>query len=159
MIILFVKYFSLAFVGSIAPAMVLNIQKRVLLWAGLGGALGFCTALSFNPASLVLSVSQIFVGTLVVGIYSELMAIYLKTPSTIFCIPGIFPLVPGITAYQTVQSLVENKPQEAAVLAINTILKSFTIAFGIMIVTAIFRFVRRVSRKPQEDTPSSDASK
>lgn len=151
MTILFVKYFILAFVGSIAPAMVLNIEKRVLLWAGLGGALGFCVAISFNPTSLSLSVSQIFVGTLVVGLYSEIMAIVLKTPSTVFCIPGIFPMVPGITAYQTMESLVENKTQEAAVFAINTVLKAFTIAFGIMIVTALFRFYRKVKRKPNQN--------
>lgn len=147
MIVDFIKYFILAFVGSIAPAIVLNIEKRSLLWAGLGGALGFFTALSFNPHSLVLSVPQIFIGTLVVGIYSEIMAIYLKAPSTVFCIPGIFPMVPGITAYQTVESLVDNKTQEAATFAVNTILKAFTIAFGIMIVTATFRFVRRVRQK------------
>ena len=147
MIVDFIKYFILAFVGSIAPAMALNIEKRSLLWAGFGGALGFCTALSFNLHSLVLSVPQIFIGTLVVGIYSEIMAICLKAPSTVFCIPGIFPMVPGITAYQTVESLVDNKTQEAATFAVNTILKAFTIAFGIMIVTATFRFVRRIRQK------------
>jgi uncharacterized membrane protein YjjB (DUF3815 family) len=147
MITIFIKYFILSFVGSIAPAIVLNIEKRSLLWAGLGGALGFCIALSFNPYSNVLSVFQIFIGTVAVGVYSELMAEYLKKPSTIFTIPGIFPLVPGITAYQTVQSLAENKPQEAAAFAINTVLKAFTIAFGIMIITAVFRLIRRLKRK------------
>lgn len=147
MILLFIKYFALAFIGSMAPAMVINIEKRLLLWAGLGGAIGFITAISFNPFSLSLSVSQIFIGTLVVGLYSEFMAIRLKAPSTVFCAPGIFPLVPGVTAYQTMQSLVENKTQEAAAFAINTILKAFTIAFGIMMVTALFRFIRKIRKK------------
>ncbi len=156
MITLFVKYFVLAFVGSIAPAMVINIEKRILLWAGLGGALGFCVALSFNPNSLSLSVAQIFVGTIVVGIYSEIMAKYLKAPSTVFCVPGIFPLVPGITAYQTMQSLVENNLKEAAVFALNTVFKAFTIAFGIMIVTAVFRFVRKVRCKSETSCKISE---
>ena len=142
----FFKYFVLAFIGSIAPAVVINIERRLLLWAGLGGALGFCVALSFNPFSLSLSVSQIFIGTIVVGLYSELMAKHLKKPSTVFVIPGIFPLVPGVTAYQTMQSLVENKTQESLFFAVNTVLKAFTIAFGIMIVTAFFRFIRKVRK-------------
>lgn len=144
MIINFIKYFILAFIGSIAPAIAINIERRLLLWAGFGGALGFCVALAFNPYSLSLGVGQIFVGTIIVGIYSEVMAKHLKAPSTVFCAPGIFPLVPGITAYQTIQSLVENKIQEGAVLALNTVLKAFTIAFGIMIVTAVFRYFRKL---------------
>lgn len=59
-----------------------------------------------------------------------------------------FPLVPGVTAYQTMQSLVENKTQEAASYALNTVIKAFTIAFGIMIITALFRFVGKLKRKP-----------
>ncbi len=149
MIVHFIKFFVLAFLGSMAPAMVINIEKRLLLWAGLGGALGFCVALAFNPSSLSLSVPQIFVGTVVVGVYSEIMAKYLKTPATVFCVPGIFPLVPGITAYQTMQSLVENNLSAAGGFALNTVFKAFTIAFGIMIVTALFRFVRRLRCKPE----------
>lgn len=149
MIIHFVKFFILAFIGSIAPAIAINIEKRLLLWAGLGGALGFCVALAFNPYSLSLSIGQIFVGTMVVGIYSELMAKHLKAPSTVFCAPGIFPFVPGIAAYQTMRSLVDNNIQEAAVHALNTILKAFTIAFGIMIVTAVFRYIRKIKHSEQ----------
>lgn len=144
MIILFLKSFILAFAGSVAPAMVINIEKHLLHWAGLGGALGYCIALSVNPQSSSLSVAQIFVGTVIVGIYSELMAKHLKAPTTVFCIPGIIPLVPGVSAYQTMQSLVANNIQEASGYAINTIFKAFTIAFGIMIVSASFRFIGRL---------------
>ena len=58
-------------------------------------------------------------------------------------IPGIFPLVPGITAYKTIQAFVDNEVSEAALLGIDTVAKAFSIAFGIMLVTAIFRFARR----------------
>lgn len=64
----------------------------------------------------------------------------------VFYIPEVFPLVPGVTAYQTMQSLVENKTQEAATHGLNTVVKAFTIAFGIMIITAVFRFVGRLKR-------------
>lgn len=148
MIILFAKSFVLAFIGSVAPAMVLNIEKRFLHWAGLGGALGYLIALSVNPLSGSLSVMQIFVGTVIVGVYSELMAKYQKAPATVFCVPGIIPLVPGVSAYQTMQSLVANNMQEVSGYAINTIFKAFTIAFGIMIVSAVFRFVGKIRSKP-----------
>lgn len=147
MSILFFKSFILAFVGSVAPAMVINIEKRLLHWAGLGGALGYCIALSVNPLSGSLGVAQIFVGTVFVGIYSELMAKHLKAPATVFCVPAIIPLVPGVSAYQTMQSLVANNSQEASGYAVNTIFKAFTIAFGIMIVSAVFRFFGKLKSK------------
>ncbi|HHW23633.1 MAG TPA: threonine/serine exporter [Clostridiaceae bacterium] len=144
---LFLKSFILAFAGSVAPAMVLNIEKRLLHWAGLCGALGYCIALAVNPFSDSLSVAQIFTGTVAVGLYSELMARRLKSPATVFCIPGIIPLVPGVSAYQTMQSLVANNIQEASAYAVNTIFKAFAIAFGIMIVSAVFRFLGKIRKK------------
>lgn len=147
MIILFLKSFILAFAGSVAPAMVLNIERHLLHWAGLGGALGYCIALAANPFSGSLSVAQIFVGTVIVGIYSEVMARSMKAPATVFCIPGIIPLVPGVSAYQTMQSLVSNNFSEASTYAVNTIFKSFTIAFGIMIVSAVVRFIGKIKHK------------
>ena len=121
----FVKLFLLAFIGSIAPAVAINIEKRLLLLAGLGGALGYCVALAFNPYSLSFNIAQIFMGTVFVGLYSELMATYLKAPATVFCIPGIFPFVPGVSAYQTVLSLANNEFNQAAVYGLNTVFKSF----------------------------------
>ncbi|MGI6622309.1 MAG: threonine/serine exporter [Clostridiaceae bacterium] len=148
--ILFLKSFILAFAGSVSPAIVLNIEKRLLHWAGLGGALGYCIALAIDPFSGALSVAQIFTGTVTVGIYSELMARRLKAPATVFCVPGIIPLVPGVSAYQTMQSLVADNLQEASAYAVNTIFKAFTIAFGIMIVSAVFRFIGKIKIKPPD---------
>lgn len=147
MIPLFLKSFAVAFLGSIAPAIILNIERRLLHWAGLGGAFGYCIALAVNPSSGSPGIAQIFVGTVIVGFYSEFLARRLKAPATVFCIPGIIPLVPGVSAYQTMQSLVSNNIQEASALAVNTIFKAFTIAFGIMIVSAVFKFIGNIRKK------------
>lgn len=141
MIPLLIKYFILSFLGSFAPSMIMNIEKSLLLWAGLGGALGYCIPYLFGT-SASLSIAQTFAGALIVGIYSELMAKYHETPATAFSVPGIYPLVPGIAAYQTMQSIVENRIQEAVVYGINTTVKAFAIAFGIMLVSALFRLVK-----------------
>jgi len=141
------KLLVLAFFGSLAPAVAINIEKRLLLWAGLGGMLGILTALLVNPSVVSFSISQIFAGTIVIGLYSEVLAKILKAPATVFVIPGIFPLVPGITAYKTIQAFVNNEVTEAILLGIDTVAKAFTIAFGIMLVTALFRLVRRTRER------------
>lgn len=148
MIPLFIKYFILSFLGSFAPSMIMNIEKRLLLWTGLGGALGYCIPYLFGT-SASFSAAQTFASALIVGIYSELMAKVHETPATAFSVPGIYPLVPGIAAYQTVQSIVENRIEDAVYYGINTVVKAFAIAFGIMLVSALFRSIRnkKISQK------------
>ncbi len=141
------KYFFLSFLGSFAPSLIMNIEKRLLFWAGLCGALGYCIPYVFNTSG-PFTLAQSFAGALVIGLYSELMAKYHETPATAFSIPGIFPLVPGISAYQTVQSIVENKVQDAVYYGINTVVKAFALAFGIMLVSSVFRSIR--SRKASQ---------
>jgi hypothetical protein len=48
------------------------------------------------------------------------------------------------------QSLVADNLQEASAYAVNTIFKAFTIAFGIMIVSAVFRFIGKIKIKPPD---------
>lgn len=141
MIPLLIKYFLLSFLGSLAPSMIMNTEKRLLLWAGLGGALGYCIPYILNVYASF-GIAQTFAGALIIGLYSELMAKYKETPATVFSIPGIYPLVPGIAAYQTIQSIVENRIQDAIFYGINTVVKAFAIAFGIMIVSSLFRSIR-----------------
>jgi len=143
MMVQFIRNFILSFLGSIAPSIAMNIEKRLLLWTGLGGAVGYSIAFALNTSAASLSVSQTFAGAVAVAVYSELMAKKLKAPATVFCVPGIIPFLPGIAAYQTIQSLVENNIQKAAGHAVDTMFKAFTIAFGIMIVTALFRLIRK----------------
>lgn len=85
-----------------------------------------------------------FVGAFIVGIYSEIMARSLKTPAVQFSIPGIFPLVPGITAYTTVRYIVEQNSSKAYLKGMETIAVGGAIAFGIMMSSATFRFISNV---------------
>ncbi|NJD03305.1 MAG: threonine/serine exporter, partial [Ruminiclostridium sp.] len=86
-----------------------------------------------------------------VGVFSEIMARILKLPSTVFSIPGIFPLVPGIAAYETIQFLLSDMPREAGGKMVETLTAAGAIAFGIFLVTAFFRmiFTKGAADRPQ----------
>lgn len=86
----FYKNFILAFLGSIAPAIAMNIEKRLLLWTGLGGSVGYCIAYALNTSAPSLSISQIFIGTVTVAIFSELMAKKLKARLLFFVFRAYF---------------------------------------------------------------------
>lgn len=142
----------MAFVGSLCPAVLYNVDKKNLLWAGLSGTIGMLLndwLLVLYPEATLLA---IFLGTAAVAVYSETMARIRRTPSTIFSIPGIFPLVPGVDAYRTIQSLTENDYTGAIAFGVSTVAKASLIAFGILIVSAVFRKLnlRRRDGNPKE---------
>lgn len=136
----------LAFFGSIFPAILFNIDRKKIFWAGLCGALGWSAYLLMysdtnNP------IVATFMGAIAIGIYSETMARILKTPAFEFLIPGIFPLVPGFTAYTTLRYIVENNLSEAFNRGIQTIAVGGSIGFGIMLSTTIFKFISKLRKK------------
>lgn len=128
-----------SFLGSMCPALLYNVPKRNLLFAGLAGLIGMLVydqILLLYPEAALISV---FLGTSAVAVYSEIMARLRKTPATIFSIPGIFPLVPGVDAYCTIQLLSEENYAEATAFGVSTAAKASLIAFGILIVSAVFK--------------------
>lgn len=132
----------LSFVGSLCPAILFNTDKKNLLWAGLAGTIGMLVNdqfLAFYPSAALASV---FSGAVAVAVYSEIMARVRKTPATIFSIPGIFPLVPGVDAYRTIQLLSEQDYTAAMAFGVSTAAKASLIAFGILLVSATFRKIK-----------------
>jgi uncharacterized membrane protein YjjB (DUF3815 family) len=128
----------MALLGSITSGLIFNVRGYKIVFAGLSGMAGYLSYyLMLNwTGQFVLS---IFIGAVTVGFYSEIAARRLRTPSTVFSIPGIFAIVPGITAYEAITLLADNKLNEALGKIIETLNGAGAIAFGILIVTAIFR--------------------
>ncbi len=134
-----------SFIGSLSAGILFNAKKDKLIWIGLSGTVGWLVYYLLYSSRISL-VFATFAGAVAVGIYSEAAAIILKSPATIFSIPGIFPLVPGIAAYTTVQYIAENKLANAANEAITTAASAGAIAFGIMVVYAVFRYSSRIRK-------------
>jgi uncharacterized membrane protein YjjB (DUF3815 family) len=136
------QMFLLAFLGSLCAGLVFNVRGRKLFFTGLSGVAGwmvYITLLGLTGHSIL----AIFAGAIAIGIYSESAARLLKSPSTIFSIPGIFPIVPGIAAYETIQRTVANDMAGAVGKLVETMAGAGAIAFGILLVTAAFRLIRK----------------
>jgi len=132
----------LAFLGSFCGGIIFNVRGYKLFYTGLSGVSGwmiYTWLLDFTGHQVI----SIFAGAIAVGIYSESAARLLKSPSTIFSIPGIFPIVPGIAAYEMIQSLAKDELYTAAVKLVGTLAGAGSIAFGILLVTAFFRIVSK----------------
>ncbi|EQB89575.1 uncharacterized membrane protein YjjB (DUF3815 family) [Clostridium punense] len=145
-----VKQIILAFFGSIFPVILFNIDRRKIIWTGFSGAFGWAVYLlvyNYNGSPVMAS----FCGAFTVGMYSEILARKLKTPTMQFSVPGIFPLVPGLTAYSTVNYIVEQKYNEAFSKGMQVLGVAGAIAFGIMLATTTFNLIMKVTKvKPKQ---------
>ena len=129
-----------AFLGSYCPAILFNIERKNLFWAGLCGATGWMsykTILTLTQSSIF----AVFIAAIVISIMSEVMAKIFKTPSTVFYIPSLYPIVPGIPAYYTVLYIIDKEIVEAAYKGLETLGSAGAIAFGILLVSTVFRYI------------------
>jgi uncharacterized membrane protein YjjB (DUF3815 family) len=146
-----VKQTILAFFGSVFFVVLFNIDRKKLVWAGLCGAIGWMVYLLVFKYTTSPTMSS-FAGSFIVGIYSEIMAKRLKAPASEFSIPGIFPLVPGLTAFNAIRYLVEKNNSKALSTIMQTISVGGAIGFGIMLSSTTVRLISKIfsSRKQVE---------
>jgi uncharacterized membrane protein YjjB (DUF3815 family) len=140
-----IRQIILAFFGSVFPAILFNIDRKKLVWAGISGAIAWTTYLIILNYGGSVTIAT-FMGAFVVGFYSEVMARKLKAPSMQFSIPGIFPLVPGIMAYNTVIYIVDQNYDLAYISAMKTIIVGGAIAFGMMLSSTTYKFFIKIQR-------------
>ncbi|WP_080974763.1 threonine/serine exporter family protein [Clostridium sporogenes] len=140
-----IKQIILAFFGSVFPVVLFNIDRKKIIWTGFAGSIGW-TAYLIVYNYIYSPVMASFVGAFMVGLYSEFMARKLKTPAMQFSIPGIFPLVPGITAYYAINSIVEQNYSLAYSKGFQTVAVGGAIAFGIMLSSTTVRFITKITQ-------------
>lgn len=140
------KMTLLSFLGSVFPVILFNIDRKKIIWCGLAGGLGWI-AYSITLSQTSNSIIASFIGALIVNLYSELMARIIHTPASMFYIPGIFPLVPGILAYSSITSLLEKDYASALNNGILTVAIGVSISFAIMISSSIIKSISRIKNK------------
>lgn len=141
-----IKMMLLAFGGSVFPVILFNIDRKKIIYAGIGGVLGWFTYSAILTRTSSPVIASIF-GGVAVNLYSELMARIIRTPASMFYVPGIFPLVPGITAYSTINYLVQRNFSAAQNSGMLMLGIAGGIGFGIMLSSAIVGFISKVFKK------------
>lgn len=136
-------YTVLAFFGSLMVGVLFNSSKKALIFCGLSGLFGYLFyALIYG--STFNNVLATFIGAIVVSLFGEIMSKTLKIPSTIFIITGIFPIVPGAMAYNTIELLTKKELQNMASSAFETIFCAGALAFGIMVIASISNIFKKL---------------
>ena len=95
-----------AFLGVISVSIIYGIDRKFFIYCGAGGAVGWMVYLLLGKMSHS-EAFRIYCAAAVVALLAHIFARVFKAPVTIYLIPGILPLVPGLGMYRTVYYMIE----------------------------------------------------
>lgn len=143
----YLKHFLFAVLATVAFTVLFQGPKKVWLQGGIIGGLGWIIAVFLKSEMFMQSFTADFLATIVISLGSELAARYFKQPSTVFSVPAIIPIVPGLGLYQGMYAILEDKIGEGLVILLHAGLDSCAIALGIMLISGMFRAMKRGKRR------------
>ncbi|MCD8086656.1 MAG: threonine/serine exporter family protein [Clostridiales bacterium] len=136
--------FLVAMVGVWAFAVLFHAPRRFYGACALCGCVDWVVYLiattEYQAGPAVASVAA----ATVLAIVSAVLSIQLKAPSTMFLLPGIFPLVPGAGIYYAAYYMIQGDLTLAAAKGVETLLVAGGIALGLMIGAAFSNIARRL---------------
>ncbi len=140
-----------AFFACAAFGLVYNTRGWTLLFASLGGALGWFVYLTFG--FLGNDILQFFLATVATALYSEILARVMKKPATEFQIIALLPMVPGGGIFYTMEYCVIGNNQMFLQTGLHTLGIAGALATGILLVSSLFRignppYDRQTQKKP-----------
>jgi uncharacterized membrane protein YjjP (DUF1212 family) len=137
--------FIFGMLGTVGISIVVNIPRKYLVVASLVSACGWTVfeALMLSGSSHVLAS---FIAVCVVALIAEIITHTTKEAASLFIIPAIFPLVPGVGLYNTMLSLLRNDFAEAANYGIEALFVAGSIAVALLVVISLTRVLSAIYR-------------
>ena len=129
-----------AFAACIGFSFLYNVHGFGMVICAVGGALGWLAYLLSAP--LVESdLIQIFVASLVISIYSEIMARIRKCPVTAYLLVAFFPLVPGGGIYYAMEHAINGETDLFLNVLFHTLGLAGSLAVGVLLVSSLVRLI------------------
>ena len=132
----FVLQCAVAFVATVAFAILFHVPREQYAWCGFTGAAGWACYLAVMavwPSAPMASL----VATAVLTVFSRAFAARRRCPSTVFLVCGIFPLVPGAGIYYTAYAFILGDMSGFGEHGAETLKIAVAIALGIVAVSAL----------------------
>lgn len=118
-----------------------NIQGRNLIHTSIAGCLSWSCYLLCKNLGLAEEISY-FLASVIIGLYSEIIAIKLNAPSNNILIAALIPLAPGGGVYYTMQNLIYKNYLVSFQNGIQTFLLAGSMALGVVTAIAILKLYK-----------------
>ncbi|MCL2855742.1 MAG: threonine/serine exporter family protein [Defluviitaleaceae bacterium] len=129
----------LAAVATMGFSVIFNVPRRELAFCGLAGGavwLIFLIVTHFFPEG---TIPATFFGAMAATTLGRFLSALRKMPSTVYMIPGIIPLVPGVAIYRTMFYVVGGEHMMAVTQGVYALSLAGVIAVGVLIVLSLPR--------------------
>lgn len=138
-----------ATLGALGFGLIFNVKKNKLIYVMIGGFINYLAyMLTFNfTNNIFLSAAICAITT---SLYSEIMAILLKCPATIFILTGLIPSVPGSSLFYTMQNLVLKNSNDALKQGIITIEVILGIVAGMLFASVIIAIINTKKQRKKD---------
>ena len=135
-----------AMLGTLGFGIIFNVNKDKLLPVMIGGFLNYLAYyITFKLTNNIFLSSALCAVT--TSLYSELLALFLRCPTTIFLLTGLIPSVPGSSLFYMMQNLVLNNSKEALNQGIITIEVILGIVSGMLFASVIMAIINANKKK------------
>ena len=132
-----------AFAAAIALSIIFEIPRKHIIVDGVVGAAGWLCYLLVAKISTIFFAS--FFASLLVALSATILAKVLKTPTTVLMIPGLLPMVPGVSICRVVYYILEDEPELVRYYLLEALQIAAMIVFAILIVETVFRAIANAS--------------
>lgn len=113
-----------------------KVPKKAAIISTIVGSLGYVFYELTTPI-LNSPIAAYFISTLIMAIVCEICARIIKMPTTVFIIPCIIPLVPGLGLYLTMSYLVQHQYDKSGQTAITTGFAIIAMAMALVLTSVL----------------------
>lgn len=131
----------LSIFASVGFSIVFQIEKKDLVWAGVGGGLTRICYLIFT-AFIPYRIVYAALAALVAALYAEVMSGNKHTPASYYLYPSIIPLIPGDLFYYMCAGLIIRDNEMFSKNATECILALVGLGVGFVVCSSFSHFVR-----------------
>ena len=135
-----------SFFASLGFGIIFNIKGKNLIFASIGGSIGWITYIILGKTNIPVVLCYL-ISSIIISIYSEIMARVLKTPVTAMIIASLMPLVPGAGMYYTVYEAILGNLHNSILKGIQTMSYALSLAVGIILISTITKQISIIRRK------------
>ena len=137
---------TICILGTFGFSVLLKVSKQKLIYTVLGGAISASISYFLMVKGYGIF-SATFFAMVAICIYSEALAIIIKTPANIILLPSTIPLLPGGSLYYTLSYLLHSDRKNFLIYAKETILVGAGIALGAVFISIIITFITDMKKR------------
>ena len=126
-----------AFAGTVGFSVLFGVPRRNYLQTALVAMIGWVVYLALFRFTVLGPAISTFAATVIVASLARAFASWFKTPSTVYLIPGVFPMIPGGGIFWTTFFLVSSRLHMALQSGMLALEVTAAIVLGIVLVSAL----------------------